>query len=193
MPPLAPFADSSSIGFFSDHSRDSQNKPSVMFSLDQNQVQLIEKVEDMSPEDILNSYYRPDDFKKMKSKNRVLLRMMKAGRFNGNNSNEYCFRGIEDDATKEERRARISKVRSALFAELRQQKLNGVDEPEELAKKLAQESRVSLELALARGHSDAEDVREEKQKSLPAQTRPCGSSATTCTTGMQPCIQRVAV
>ena len=157
MPPLAPIHES--ISYNSDHScpPHKNKKASVCFRLDQNQVQLVPMASEMTPKEIAASYYTSNDLKKMKSSHHVLLRMKRSGRWNAK-SEDYCLRGVEDDARKEQRNLRNNKLKAILFERMvhqQQQLVDGVRDPDEIAEKLAQESRASIEEAIARAQSDA--------------------------------------
>mmetsp|Transcript_60736 Transcript_60736/g.170170 ORF Transcript_60736/g.170170 Transcript_60736/m.170170 type:complete len:121 (+) Transcript_60736:186-548(+) len=120
MPPLAPRSSSSE----NTGTACNRKPPVVRFSLDQNQVQLIPMVEEMSSQEMEDSYYTLEDYKKIKTTNTAILRKVKKwGRCNNNNNNssnnnntkkknseEYCLRGLEHETHKEERQARHQKV-----------------------------------------------------------------------------------
>jgi hypothetical protein len=81
-------------------------------------------------------------------------------------------RGIEQESRKEQRLAHTSKVRRALFWELEQQRCTGTNSPEELAKALSEESRISTEEALARAQADSEAAMDHTTTTTKKQSHP---------------------
>ena len=184
MPPFASFVNGLS---HSEHSRESVDKASVRFSLDKNEVQPIPTLGELSEQEISDMYYTSGDFKKMRSKNKVILRLMKTGRFNGD-SDEYCFRGVVIESLKQERQARLQKVYGALFWEVKRQSVEGVQNPSSIARKVAEITRQSTEEALVRACEDAAAVQDEKQL---AYYIPRSSTSVSMT--LKPAMRRVAV
>ncbi len=150
---MAPFASPLSFGVNSEHSGGSMDKPSVQFSLDHNEIALIPKLNEFTPKEIADCFYTSDDYKKMKSKDRVLVRLMKKGRFD-DQSCEYCLRGIALESNKLERQSRIQRVQAIVLSS--HNKDHEDDGDHQLAEMLAKATLSATEEALARAQEDAQ-------------------------------------
>lgn len=125
-------------------------------------VHTVPDVNDFTEEEIENMWFSAAEFKKLKSKRRVLERMMLSGRFqNSDNSDDYCFRGIETAKDREFRHSRRQQVGNALFTEQGQQTIQGKRDPERLRNALLDYTTASAGEALERARSDFLAIREE--------------------------------
>ena len=159
MPPLATNSCPESPSASESQSRhfDSLDKlQTVRFALDQNEVTLIPTLDEFTPDEISKCFYNASDFKKMKSQDRVLLRMLKKGYFSqspGNTSQDHCLRGIEQEAYWEERLIRIQKVQAIVLSNKRRYTYE--EDAVELATKLAKATLFSKQEAISRARGDA--------------------------------------
>jgi hypothetical protein len=138
-----------------------RNKPaSVRFRLDQNQVLFIPNLDDMSSEEISDTYYTSCDFKRIKSSNNGLLRKMMKKKGRRRFSDNDCVRGVDPESRQQERQARYQKMQSEIKQLYCRAGTNENTTFETLlillASKLAVESRAAVDEALARAQGDEE-------------------------------------
>lgn len=134
------------------------NKSStVQFRLDQIEIEFIPRLDEFTSQEVADYFYTSDDYKKMKSNDRALRRLLKKGRWDTVATNdEYCIRGIELASDKAERQCRIQRVQAIVFSV---HKSNSPVVYEQLAEMLGKATIYATEEALARAQEDAEEAK----------------------------------
>jgi hypothetical protein len=186
MPPLSATVACDSLPSAFHHGNGKHNrlkspqKISVQFDLECIETRYIPPIDELTEEEIEDTWYTISDYAMIKSMNRILARKMKRGEIDGT-SNDYCFRGLKS-RTKQgsEKRERLKEEASdVLFMEQNRQFYGNIKDPENLRELMISCTREAVEDAIALGKKDElaaldKEVKEEEDQMV-------GDSATSVT------------
>lgn len=159
MPPLVSTFDEPTARHFDDSTsslKEYQPEGCVVRFNMECRVHTVPDISEYTDEEIENLWFSTAEFKKLKSKRRVIERMMLSGRFQeSDTSDDYCFRGIETAKDREFRLSRRQRVGRILIAEQINQAGQGIRDPERLRNVLIEHTAASAAEARERAQKDS--------------------------------------
>jgi hypothetical protein len=131
---------------------------SVSFFME-NEVVLIPLIDDLSNEEIENTWYDFSEYARLKSINKTIVKMMKSGKYK--ETAAYSFRGLEYRISEGLERQTVirSKAREVLLDEQQRQRQEKIQDAETLAKVMHEATRDAVDVAIEWGRRDLEAVK----------------------------------
>lgn len=135
------------------NSSDSNNrKRKVRLDLKASKTMIIPSCRDFTADEIESAWWSDEDYKRIQSKTKVVMRMMKKD-FNEDDK-DYCFRGIQTDEAKQKRAIYRQQAMESLFWEQKRQYMAGITNEEKLRSVLVMCTKAAVDEAVARAQQD---------------------------------------
>jgi hypothetical protein len=148
----------------------SPQKISVQFDLESIETQYIPHIDELTEEEIQDTWYTISEFAMFKSINRMLARKMKREEIDETSNEEYCFRGlrIRNKQGSGKRERLKEEAADVLFLEQNRQFYAGIKDPEKIRELMLSCTREAVEDAIALGKKDElavldNEVKEEEE------------------------------
>jgi hypothetical protein len=122
------------------------------------QTRLVESHHDFSEDEIESIWYSSDDYRRIRSKNQRLVRMIKDGYFAMEDDKHFCFRGIVNEQLRQKRVAYRQQALHSLRCEQQRQYMAGITDEDNLRSALVLSTRLATEEAMVRAQEDRRAV-----------------------------------